>query len=71
MPDTLKFEVGDIPHRDCSQRLGLLSLPGRQPIDTPHYFAVSSRGCVPHLSQDMMKGNTGIKGIYAALEDCE
>ncbi|KAI4264062.1 MAG: hypothetical protein L6R42_000828, partial [Xanthoria sp. 1 TBL-2021] len=69
MPDTLKFEVGDIPHRDCSQRLGLLSLPGRRPIDTPHYFAVSSRGCVPHLSQDMMKGNTGIKGIYAALED--
>ncbi|KAL8659847.1 MAG: hypothetical protein Q9226_000212 [Calogaya cf. arnoldii] len=69
MSKALKFEVGETPHRDCSPRLGLLSLPGRQPINTPHYFAVSSRGCVPHLTQDMMKDNTGIKGIYAALED--
>ncbi|KAL8849584.1 MAG: hypothetical protein Q9221_005458 [Calogaya cf. arnoldii] len=69
MSKTLKFEVRKTPHRDCGQRLGLLSLPGRQPINTPYYFAVSSRGCVPHLSQDMMKDNTGIKGIYAALED--
>lgn len=71
MPNPLKFEVRDIPHPECSQRLGLLSLPGRQSINTPHYFAMSSRGCVPHLSQDTMRGDTNIKGIYAALEDCQ
>ncbi|KAI4097433.1 MAG: hypothetical protein LQ339_006751 [Xanthoria mediterranea] len=30
---------------------------------------MSSRGCVPHLSQDTMKADTNIRGIYAALED--
>jgi len=52
-------------------RLGCLCFQGRQPIDTPHYVAVSSRGAVPHLSQDMMRDNTAIGAMYAALEDCE
>ncbi len=52
-------------------RLGTLSLRGRKTIDTPHYVALSSRGAVPHLTQDMMRDNTAISGIYAALEDCE
>jgi hypothetical protein len=33
--------------------------------------AVSSRGAVPHLSQDMMRANTNIGAMYTALEDCE
>lgn len=70
MSAALRFDI-EVSHNTCSQRLGVLSVPGRQSIQTPHYFAVSSRGCVPHLSQDMMKENTSIKGVYAALEDCE
>ncbi len=71
MSNALKLEVEGLPHHDCNQRLGHLSLPGHEPISTPHYFAVSSRGCVPHLTQDMLKDNTSVKGVYAALEDCE
>lgn len=52
-------------------RLGRLALRGRASMETPHYVAISSRGVVPHLSQDMMRENTTTKGMYAALEDCE
>ena len=52
-------------------RLGRLHFQNRTPIHTPHYVASSSRGAVPHLSQDMMRSNTSIIGLYAALEDCE
>ena len=52
-------------------RIGHLSFQDRVPIETPHYVAVSSRGAVPHLSQDMMRGHTRINAMYAALEDCE
>lgn len=52
-------------------RIGCLSFQDRVQLETPHYVAVSSRGAVPHLSQDMMRGNTRINAIYAALEDCE
>ena len=51
-------------------RLGTLHLNDRTPIETPHCIAISSRGVVPHLSQDTMRENTDIKGIYVALEDC-
>ena len=52
-------------------RLGRLHFRNRTPIDTPHYVGISSRGAVPHLTQDMMRANTSIRGLYAALEDCE
>ena len=52
-------------------RLGTMSMHGRDTIQTPHYFALSSRGAVPHISQDMMRDHTAITGIYSALEDCE
>jgi len=56
---------------NSESRLGHLRFRNRTPIDTPHYVAVSSRGAVPHLSQDTMRNSTSIKGMYAALEDCE
>ncbi|KAL8772771.1 MAG: hypothetical protein Q9209_002116 [Squamulea sp. 1 TL-2023] len=69
MSTALKFETEEVSQHDCHQRIGRLSPSGRKPIETPHYLAMSSRGCVPHLSQDMMRDNTSIKGMYAALED--
>lgn len=53
-----------------SPRLGRLSLPNRNPIDTPHYLGQTSRGVIPHLSQDNYASQTSIKGIYTPLEDC-
>lgn len=52
-------------------RLGHLPLKQRSPITTPHYVAISSRGAVPHLAQDMVRDQTGIKALYTAVEDCE
>lgn len=52
-------------------RLGELALAGRQKVQTPNYFPLTSRGSLPHLSQDMMRDYAPVAGIYTALEDCE
>lgn len=56
---------------DNESRRGEIHFPGRKIIETPHYVALSSRGAVPHLSQDVMRDHTSINGLYAALEDCK
>lgn len=53
-----------------SARLGRLALPGRTPVDTPGYVAMSSRGGIPHLTPDVLNRHTDIAGSYMALEDC-
>ncbi|KAK6004543.1 hypothetical protein QM012_008405 [Aureobasidium pullulans] len=50
-------------------RAGLLSLPNRQAIETPHYLALASRGAVPHLTQDNVTKHTNLCGAYMAVED--
>ncbi|KAF2208484.1 hypothetical protein CERZMDRAFT_49104 [Cercospora zeae-maydis SCOH1-5] len=50
-------------------RLGRLALPGRRILDTPHYLANTSRGVVPHITQDTFTRDTDINGLYIALED--
>lgn len=51
-------------------RLGRLSLPGRKPILTPDFLGNTSRGAVPHISQDNFRKTNAINGVYVALEDC-
>jgi queuine tRNA-ribosyltransferase len=51
-------------------RLGSLQFQGRKTITTPNFLAISSRGTVPHITQDLMRSQTSINGIYAAFEDC-
>ena len=70
LPERLSFELLEPLSHEYGARLGHLCFPGRQPIETPHYIAISSRGAVPHLSQDTMGQSTAIKGLYTALEDC-
>ncbi|PHH79005.1 hypothetical protein CDD80_5858 [Ophiocordyceps camponoti-rufipedis] len=53
----------------CAARLGRLSLAGRRVIETPSYFAVTSRGCVPHLTPDSLSKHTSVGAAYMALED--
>ncbi|PTB62837.1 tRNA-guanine transglycosylase [Trichoderma citrinoviride] len=50
-------------------RLGRLSLPGKKAMDTPNFFALTSRGAVPHLTPDNLKRHTSLSGVYMALED--
>lgn len=57
--------------RTNGARIGELLLPGRNAISTPHYIAVTSRGAVPHIAQDVFTDSTAIKGVHMALEDCK
>jgi hypothetical protein len=69
--NALSFVSSALGSNQYGPRLGRLSFQGRSSIETPHYLALSSRGVIPHLSQDMVKENTAINGFYSALEDCE
>ncbi|KAF2742179.1 tRNA-guanine transglycosylase family protein [Sporormia fimetaria CBS 119925] len=50
-------------------RLGRLSLAGRKTINTPDFLGNTSRGAVPHISQDNYRSRTTLGGVYVALED--
>ncbi|TVY44124.1 Queuine tRNA-ribosyltransferase accessory subunit [Lachnellula occidentalis] len=50
-------------------RLGILRVKGRQELETPNFFAISSRGVVPHLTPDVISASTTIGGVHMALED--
>ncbi|KAL1297757.1 hypothetical protein AAFC00_006294 [Neodothiora populina] len=63
------FSIKNIHSSRNAARLGLLRLPDRKSIQTPHYIAVASRGVVPHLSPDNYASQTDIRGVYMALED--
>ncbi|KAG9193678.1 queuine tRNA-ribosyltransferase [Alternaria panax] len=50
-------------------RLGRLSFPGRKSMLTPAFIGNTSRGVIPHVSQDNFRGSAGVSGVYVALED--
>lgn len=52
-------------------RLGRLSLPGRKSLLTPTFIGNTSRGVVPHISQDNFAKAVDLSGVYVALEDCK
>lgn len=70
-PPADMFTIVNSSATTLAPRLGRLSLPGRHVIETPHYLANTSRGVVPHLSQDNFAQQSNISGVYAALEDCK
>jgi queuine tRNA-ribosyltransferase subunit QTRTD1 len=51
-------------------RLGRLTLPGRKSILTPGFLGNTSRGVLPHISQDNFRKSVDLGGVYVALEDC-
>jgi len=57
--------------RNLGPRLAQLALPSKKPIQTPHYLALTSRGVVPHITQDTFATETGVSGVFAGLEDCK
>ncbi|KAK0752253.1 tRNA-guanine(15) transglycosylase-like protein [Schizothecium vesticola] len=68
---TMKFEVLKAAITDGSAlRLGRLAFSGRRTIDTPNYFAVTSRGAIPHITPDNVNNHLHTSGVYMALEDC-
>lgn len=65
--DILKTVASD----GVTARLGRLALPRREAIDTPNFFAVTSRGVLPHLTPDNVSRYGHFPGVYMAMEDCE
>ncbi|KAE9364646.1 putative Queuine tRNA-ribosyltransferase-like protein [Stipitochalara longipes BDJ] len=66
----IAFEI--LSHLDANvagPRLGRLSIQGRRDIETPNFFAVTSRGVIPHLTPDVVSSHTQIGGVHMALED--
>lgn len=51
-------------------RLGRLSLHGRKSILTPAFIGNTSRGVIPHVSQDNFRKHVDVNGVYIPLEDC-
>ncbi|KAK2048905.1 tRNA-guanine transglycosylase [Colletotrichum somersetense] len=68
--DAMIFEISKKAASGSSAaRLGRLSLPKRNPIETPNYIAVGSRGVVPHVTPDNLERYSTICAVYMALED--
>ncbi len=64
--ELLKSTAGD----GVGARLGRLVFPGRAVVQTPNFFAATSRGVVPHLSPDNVSRYNVLAGAYMGLEDC-
>ena len=71
LPDEMFTLIKEKASSSLGPRLGRLSLPKRNQVETPHYLSITSRGVVPHLSQDNFARLTSISGVYIGLEDCK
>lgn len=67
----LSFALKQGQQSHIGARLGELIVRNRGPIVTPNYVVPTSRGVVPHVTQDTQSKLTGIGAIYIGLEDCE
>ncbi|KAK6347125.1 hypothetical protein TWF696_007204 [Orbilia brochopaga] len=65
----LKAAVTDVATTQSGARIGVLQLSKGFTLHTPNFIAPTSRGVVPHLSPDNLDRNTGVVGVYVALED--
>lgn len=70
-PGIFTILVADESGEQSSARLGKVALAGRNAIQTPNYFSITSRGAVPHLTPDVVLENTDFGGVHMALEDCK
>lgn len=70
LPDEM-FTIIKAASNGLGQRLGKLALSGRKAIETPHYLGITSRGVIPHITQDNFARSTSISGVYVGLEDCK
>ncbi|RFU31505.1 hypothetical protein B7463_g4801, partial [Scytalidium lignicola] len=64
------FEIlGGVDSNVVGPRIGRMVLNGRKDVQTPNFFALSSRGAVPHITPDVISSSTDISGVHMALED--
>ena len=72
LPDEmLKFVLESAHGLLQSPRTGrILSHCQPSALLTPNFIAATSRGVVPHISQDVLQKHTDIGAVYMGLEDC-
>ena len=70
LPDEM-FQIIKSTGKRLGPRLGRLALPGRKVLETPHHLGLTSRGTIPHITQDTFTRDTSINSVYVALEDCK
>ncbi|KAH8805843.1 putative Queuine tRNA-ribosyltransferase-like protein [Xylogone sp. PMI_703] len=64
------FEIlGGVDSNVVGPRIGRMVLNGRKDVQTPNFFALASRGAVPHITPDVISSCTDILGVHMALED--
>lgn len=68
--ETMSFVLAQLDANSLGPRLGRLLQHGTTALQTPHYVATTSRGVVPHMSQDVLQRHSAIRGVYISLEDC-
>jgi queuine tRNA-ribosyltransferase subunit QTRTD1 len=68
-PEMLEFTLRKTTG-PLAPRLGRLTLPGRKSLLTPDFIGSTSRGVIPHVSQDNFRKSVDLGGVYVALEDC-
>jgi queuine tRNA-ribosyltransferase subunit QTRTD1 len=68
-PDMIEFTLLKTTGA-LAPRLGRLALAGRKSILTPAFVGNTSRGVIPHVSQDMFRKSVELAGVYMPLEDC-
>jgi queuine tRNA-ribosyltransferase subunit QTRTD1 len=69
---SLAFEImSQVDANVLGPRLGRLVIPERKDLETPNFFAVTSRGVVPHITPDIISEHTQFGGVHMALEDCK
>lgn len=69
-PEMLEFAIQKSAGA-LAPRLGRLSLPKRKSILTPGFIGNTSRGVIPHITQDNFSKSLNLDGVYVALEDCK
>ncbi|KAJ9134717.1 Queuine tRNA-ribosyltransferase accessory subunit 2 [Coniochaeta hoffmannii] len=69
-PETMRFDLLRTGAADgVGARLGRLVFSGGRTIETPNFFAITSRGAVPHITPDNLSKHVPVQGTYVALED--
>lgn len=69
---SLIFEIlSQIDTSAAGPRLGKLIVSERKELETPNFFAITSRGVIPHMTPDVIASQSGLGGVHIAIEDCE
>lgn len=68
--EMLSFVLRQGEFAKAGLRLGQLIVQGRPAIPTPAFIAPTSRGVIPHVTQDILSKLTRVPALYIGLEDC-